>query len=267
MDEMMSQLSEIWKFRFFWLSLVKMDLKLRYRGTVLGIGWSLLQPILMTVVFCVIFSSWHGRAEWRYDAPYFLAGLTIFGFIRDSVTWGCQNFFKNEPYIRQCPLPLAIYPLRTILGLIIHFGISLSVTIASVLLLTPGSGLDRIVALAASLPALGLLFIFGWSISVLAGFAQVYFQDVQHLSDVVFQIFFFLTPILFKTDLLIEKGVGWLGTYNPVVWFLELIRTPLLTGEFAATHYYGYASAVTAVTLTGALLTMKHLEKRIIFHL
>ena len=60
---MLQQFGEVWKFRYFWMSLVRMDLKLRYRGTMLGIGWSLLHPILMTVVFCVVFSSWLGNTD------------------------------------------------------------------------------------------------------------------------------------------------------------------------------------------------------------
>jgi len=249
------------------MSLVKMDLRLRYRGTVLGIGWSLLNPILMTIVFCIVFSSWHENADWRSDAPYFLCGLAIFNYFRDAITSGCQNFFRNESYIRQCPLPIAIYPLRTVLGSSIHFMISIGVVLMTLVLLLPGSGIERLIYLLPTLPAFGLLLILAWSMSVLAGFAQVYFQDMQHLADVLFQVFFFLTPILFKMDLLVQKGVGWLGYCNPVVWFLDLIRTPLLTGTLPSLEVYAWASGFTAVVLSGALIAISYLEKRIIFHL
>lgn len=134
---MLTQFSAIWKLRSFWWSLVVMDLRTRYRRSILGIGWSLMNPLMMTVVFCVVFGAWFHNANWRSYGPYFLMGLTLFDFVRASATQGCHTFFRNEAYIRQVPLPLTVYTLRTVLGASIHFLIALGVALASIMVLMP----------------------------------------------------------------------------------------------------------------------------------
>ena len=60
---MTTYLAAVWRFRFFWMSLVRMDLRTRYRRSLLGIGWSLLQPLAMTAIFCLVFPQLHDGAR------------------------------------------------------------------------------------------------------------------------------------------------------------------------------------------------------------
>lgn len=264
---MVQQIREIWRLRYFWSSLVRMDLQLRYRRSVLGVGWSLLNPVAMTCVFCLIFSSWQGNANWRMDAPRFLCGIAVWDFLTAAVLQGCQVFFRNEAYIRQCPLPMAIYPLRMVLGLSIHLMISLALVVVSMLVLNPHLGLVSLGVLWAVLPAVLLLLLFAWGLIVVAGFVQVFFQDAQHLAEVVIRLFFFLTPILYAKEMLYEKGIGWLAVVNPAVLFFDLIREPILTGTAPALALYGWACLVTAGALALAVGLLAWLEKKLIFHL
>ena len=125
----------IWQCRYFWLSLVKMDLRTRYRRSLLGIGWSLLNPIAMTAIFCVVFSQAFGGGDVGRYGAYVLAGLSCWQFLTASCLQGCQCFYRGESYIRQYPAPLAIYPLRIALGCMLHFVLAL-VVCALVLWLT-----------------------------------------------------------------------------------------------------------------------------------
>src|SRR6516164_2811351 len=84
-DEGMSQyLSAIWKCRYFWLSLVQMDLRSRYRRSALGVGWSLLYPIAMTAIFCLVFPRIFGVVDIREYAPSVLVGLCFWNFITST---------------------------------------------------------------------------------------------------------------------------------------------------------------------------------------
>ena len=112
---MTAYVTELWRLRHFWMALVRNDLRNRYRRSVLGLGWSLLQPIAMTVVLCTVFAGVFGVSLREY-APYLLSGLTFWSFISAAAISGCQSFFQGESYIRQHRAPLAIYPLRTTLG-------------------------------------------------------------------------------------------------------------------------------------------------------
>ena len=104
---------------YFWSSLVRIDLRGRHRRSVLGIGWSLLHPILMTAVLCAVFCPMF-KADYRQFAPFLLAGLAFWNFLTSTALQGCHCFFQGESFIRQQAAPLAIYPLRTVLGTGIH---------------------------------------------------------------------------------------------------------------------------------------------------
>lgn len=125
---MIQDLAAIWKFRYFWLSLVKMDLLTRYRKSVLGVLWSLLHPLGMTAIFCLVFSKLIG-ANWEDYSKYLLAGMAAFNFLRDCTLGGCQSLLRHEGYIRQAPLPFQVYSLRVMLSNGVHFLITLGVLV------------------------------------------------------------------------------------------------------------------------------------------
>jgi ABC-type polysaccharide/polyol phosphate export permease len=133
---MNAYLGAVWNCRYFWLSLVKMDLRARYRGSVLGIGWSLLHPIAMTTILCVVFR-FAFRMDWRTYAPYVFIGMTFWGFFSAALVQGCGCFFQGESYIRQFPAPMAIYPLRTVLASAFHFSIGVFLAIILALCMGP----------------------------------------------------------------------------------------------------------------------------------
>lgn len=252
----------IWDCRFFWLSLVRSDLRARYRRSILGLGWSLLNPIAMTAVLCAVF---HGlfNVELKDFAPYLLSGLAFWGFISTTVVGGCCCFSAGESYIRQFPAPLAIYPLRTVLGAGFHFLMAFSVALA---LTWAFQGVGNLGALWSLVPICCLLLLVGWALSVLSGLAQVHFPDSQHLLEVGIQMMFYLTPIMYPRELL-EKKIGWLIYCNPLASLVDLVRMPVLHGELPGTQSI-VISLILAVVLSGAaLLALVRLERRLIFHL
>lgn len=264
---MLQHATAVWNCRHFWMSLVRMDLRQRYRKSVLGLGWSLLNPLAMTAVFCLVFSNILGMGEWRTYAPYLLAGMSVWDFIRNCTTQGCHAFIRNEVYIRQCPLPFAIYPLRTVLGAAVHFLIALAVV---VVLIAALEGSVAVFSVAWSVvPAVLLVGVFCWAVATLVGFATVYFHDLTHLVDVGAQLWFFMTPIMYKRDLLDAKGLGWLADINPVNLFIELIRDPLAGPGHPLPDLglYAQATVLTAVLVGLAFGTIGWLQKKLIFQL
>src|SRR2546427_6841092 len=151
---MLKYLADIWRCRYFWLSLAKNDLQLRYRRSVLGIGWSLLQPLATTVVMCAVFHAiFHMNVQ--DHGLFILTGLACWSYITSITIQGCQSYVQAESYIRQCPMPIAIYPLRTTLSTIFHFLIALLLVIALTWFF---KGFVNLTALAALVPALVLYF-------------------------------------------------------------------------------------------------------------
>jgi len=264
---MISYFGAIWNCRHFWLSLVKLDLRTRYRRSVLGLGWSLLQPICMTAIYCVVFPKLMGVSLAKY-APHVLTGQVIWAFIQISTLQGCQSFFQGEAYIRQCPMPMAVFPLRTVLAASFHFLIAMCVVFLLVIGLDiAGLHQSNYLLLPCLIPSIIMLFVFCWSMAIIAGIANVFFQDTQHLAEVGFQMLFFCTPIIYEADILEGKGMGIVMKLNPVVAFLQLFREPILnhTVPSAFTYFKGLVIVGIAVGLAAYLLA-RH-QKRLIFQL
>ncbi len=207
-----------------------MDLRSRYHGSALGLGWTLLNPILMTVVLSTVFCQLFNQ-DFRSFAPFLLSGLAFWNFLIAITSEGCIAFQRGEAYIRQHPAPLAIYPLRATLGAMIHLSITLLVVVT---LVWGVQGLGNLPALA-SLPAtLVILMVFGWSLAICLGIANVLVTDMQYLVPVGMQVLFYLTPIMYPPELLRQKGLRFVEL-NPLASFLELVRAdPGRSLSFAA---------------------------------
>jgi lipopolysaccharide transport system permease protein len=253
----------VWRLRYFWFALVRGDLRKRYRGSLIGIGWSLLHPIAMTIILCTVFGTLF-RMDVQRFAPYLLSGLVTWSFLVAALLQGCQCFIQGEAYIRQVPAPLAIYPLRATLAAGFHFLLGLVVV---VLLSWTAQGFHNLPALPWLLPAMGLLFLLGWSLTVCTGAMHVLFQDTQHLLEVLVQALFYLTPIIYPAALLQERGLGWFVAINPAAAFLEMIRAPLLEGQPPTLGAMFCATLATIFSVSFASLILWKLEKRMVFYL
>lgn len=268
---MFRHLSSVWTARHFLLALVKLDLRLRYRRSALGIGWSLLHPITMTAVFTVVFSQMFGDGNPIGYAAFALAGLAVWGFFRDAATQGSKAFLTNEAYIRQSPMPYTIYPLRTVLGQAIHSCTALAVVVALIAFWKGDSGV--FVGLALALPGLLLALVAAWALATIAAFANAFFHDTAQLLEVGCQIGFFLTPIMYRRSLLDDRGLGWVVDINPANLYLAVIRDPLLVGTpteagLAVLGQAYLAAIVFTLALVGlAVGTVGWLQKKVIFHL
>jgi ABC-type polysaccharide/polyol phosphate export permease len=256
-------LGAVWKCRYFWLSLVRMDLRARYRGSVLGIGWSLLHPIAMTAIICIVFTRVLG-ADLRDYAPFLMAGLTFWNYLVGVSLQGAQCFFQGEAYIRQHPAPMAIYPLRTMLGGGFHFGLALALVLA---LAGCVRGFSNPWALLTLGPTVLLLLLLGWALATLFGLAMVRFRDTNHLSEVGFQTLFYLSPVMYQPQMLEERGLGILLHVNPVTPFLALLRQPILEGAVPAGRTYLTACFIVAVAVGVAAAALRWEERRLIFRL
>jgi ABC-type polysaccharide/polyol phosphate export permease len=260
---MTAYVTELWRLRHFWLALVRNDLRNRYRRSVLGLGWSLLQPIAMTVVLCTVFAGVFNMSLAEY-CPYLLSGLTFWGFVSTAAITGCQSFSQGEPYIRQHRAPLAIYPLRTTLGAGYHFLVGMGVVLVAVGVF---SGLRNPPALLSLAPSLVLLFVFAWSLAVCTGTLNVLFHDTQHLLEIILQILFYMTPIMYKPEILIDRNLGWAVQFNPFAVLLDLIRQPLLEGAWPSSETVRASLLIAAVMVAVAALLLRWCERRLVFFL
>lgn len=260
---MLSYLGGVWHSRYFWLSLVRMDLRQRYRGSFVGVGWSLLQPIAMTIIFCMAFRTVF-QADVAHYVPFLLSGMTFWTFVSVTTNQGSQSFFIAEGYIRQHPAPLAIYPLRIVLGCAFHYLVALVVVVATAWYFL---GVTPPLAMLSLVPSLLLVALLGWSLATIAGLVNMYFQDAQHMTDIGFSVLFYLTPIMYDPKTLPGGGgnLVHIMRYNPFVIFLDLLRAPLLEHQIPTAATFTAAVAIVAVALTAAAVGLVRCGPRVIF--
>jgi ABC-type polysaccharide/polyol phosphate export permease len=247
------------------MSLVRMDLRSRYRGSVLGMGWSLLNPIFMAAILCVAFGAIFNHPNPLEFGLYLLAGLTVWNFVRDTTQMGCLTFFQAEGYIRQFPAPMAIYPLRTALANAFHFSMGL---VPVLVLAGIRNGLPSPQALILGvIPGLLALLALGWSLAVLVGVANVYFRDTRHITDIAMQVFFYLTPVMYPVHIMQGRRLGLVLQANPLTPFLRLTRDAILNNQVPPASAYGAACLIVGLVASVAALTLWNEERKLIFHL
>jgi lipopolysaccharide transport system permease protein len=222
-------LHRIVQLRYFWGSLVRNDLRARYRNSFLGIAWSLARPLGMTAVLTVVFTK-IVNVEASILVPHLAIGITVWQFLVESMVTGCNAFKIGSAYIRQQPVPLAIFPLRTVLGTGIHAAFAMLVALA---LLCLFRGPPSLTALATVMPGLVIVFLLALALATLLGIIHTHFPDTQHLLEIALQALFYLTPVMYTFDVIKNRGhLIWIIYANPFTWVLEVVRGPLVGSEY-----------------------------------
>lgn len=260
---MTGYLRAIWSYRYFWLALVRMDLRARFQGSWLGMGWSLVRPLTMTAILCTVFHRIFHVDPWEF-APFLLAGLGCWQFLCAIIVDGAKCFVQGEVYIRQHPAPLAIYPLRVTLGAMVHLMLAIGIALG---LKGYAGGFESLPALLSLLPSLVILFLFGWAMATLMGLANAFFRDVQPGAEVSLQILFYATPVLYPGRVLRDYRLEWISAHNPLVAFISLIRDPIVEGHVASAHACGFALATTFAMGLLASFALARLQRRLVFYL
>lgn len=257
-----SYLNDVWRLRYFWFALVRNDLATRYKRSFLGIGWSLLKPLAMTFIFCMVFGKLFSVPVEEY-APFVLIGMTTWQFITEALLQGSHCMTMGSAYIRQQKVPLAIFPLRTVIGSGFHAGVALLVAVGITLVF--GNTINPL-ALLYLIPAVVILLLLGWCLAIITGVLGTHFPDTRHMLDVLLQILFYVTPILYKPESIQGRTkLLFVLEWNPISSLLSLIRTPILTGEAPTLQNFGIALGFLAICATLAMLLLRRLERNLIF--
>lgn len=255
--------AEVWRSRFFWMSLVRLDLRTQYSHTILGMLWSLLNPLAMMLVLCTVFRQIFSFDVREYGA-FLLVGLAFWNYITTCCVAGAGSLQRAESYLRAYPAPMIIYPLRTTICATYHLVVTLAMAIV---LDVAMCGVEHLPGLPALVPGLALLFILGLSLTTLCALGNIYFPDLQHLLQVALQILFYLTPILYPPAILAERNLGWINSYNPLGSVLALIRDPIVQGVPANMDAVMFALPTVCLVALAAFFALARLQRTLVLHL
>ncbi|MCV2488571.1 ABC transporter permease [Geodermatophilus sp. YIM 151500] len=242
-----------WRQRQLWGHLGWQDIKQRYRRSVLGPIWITISMAVTAVALGILYAGLFG-VDLAVMLPHVLVGFIVWGFISGAILEGADVFIANEGLIKHLPSPLSVHVYRLVWRQTLLFAHNMIVYV--VMLLVFPQDLDATLLLV--LPAFLLLMLNGAWVALLAGVITTRFRDLVPITQSIVQLMFFLTPIVWiYEDLLNSPNAAIaerarLAEFNPFLHFVEFIRRPLLGQEQELRHWI----VVLAITVVGWALTM-----------
>ncbi len=194
------RLSELWGYRHLVGNLVRRDLKVRYKNSVLGFLWSLVSPLLMMLVFWAVFSVFLGGGIPNYHV-FVLVALLPWNWFSVSVNGGTRSVVGNASLINKIYFPREILPISVVLSELVNLLLALPVLV--LMLYLSGIPLTHYALWVPVIIVIQLMFATG--IALVLSTANVFYRDTAVILDVVMLAWFFLTPIIYSVERLREN--------------------------------------------------------------
>jgi lipopolysaccharide transport system permease protein len=207
----------LWAYRGFVLGAVRREFEQRYRGSIGGAVWAVLQPLSMILVFTVVFSGiMRNKLPGHEDNPfaysiYLCAGVLPWGLFNDLVGRLTTVFTDSANLMKKASFPRVCLPVIAMLGAALSFSVPFALFASFVLIVGQWPG----VVILAALPLLVLTLMVAAGLGLLLGTLNVFFRDVSHLTSIVLQFWFWLTPLVYVATSLPESVRQWLEL-NPL---------------------------------------------------
>lgn len=223
----LDELREAVHYRYLILQLVRRDVLTRYKRSVLGIGWTLLNPLGMMLVLTLAFSQVFKFGAVRSYPAYVLSGLLAWNFFAQTTTAAMVNLVWGGGLLKRIYIPRASFALAAMgTGLV---NILLALAPLLVVMLLTGVPV-RATILFLPVPLL-LLTAFSLGMGLLISTIAVYFPDVSEMYQIVLTAWMYLTPIIYPEEVLPESYRFLITMLNPLYHLVRLFRLPLLEGR------------------------------------
>jgi ABC-type polysaccharide/polyol phosphate export permease len=241
--------------------LVHRDLTVRYKRSVLGFLWTMLHPLLLMLIFAVVFSSVFRGNSPHYET-YFLSAYIAWNFFAQTTVNAMTSVAWNGPLMKRVRVPQSIFTLSTVISGLVNVGLSLIVLFA--IMLATGTPLHATLwFLPVSLLLVGI-FSFGASLALTA--VSIFFGDVREMVQAGMPALMYLTPIIYPISIVPER-YRWIIRLNPLVYIVEIVRDPIYYGIIPSHLTLIVATVVSLGSLTIGWMIFRHMAPRFHAHL
>lgn len=255
---------KIYKTRYFWSHLARNDLRARFRRSKLGLLWTVIQPLMMTLILSFVFSTVFGENLGEY-ALYILSGIVVWDMLQASVVGGGNCMFASEQYIRQFNHPVSIYSLRYTLLTLITFLMELA---ALAIWVVGSRPLNILIGLVSLIVVLPLYFILVWGLSTIAGYSGVKYRDYPQIMGLLMQMVYYVSPVFFKQEMFLSNPIlKVLFEINPITHLLALVREPFVYGRFLKLSDVLFVLGTDFLIMVWAIYVNHKNQRKVIFYL
>lgn len=238
--------------RFLLEEIVKRNFSSKYKDSALGIFWSVLRPLLLMIVFTIIFSTMFGGSI-EYFPVYFLSGRCIFEFFTGAVHTSMDSIKGNKNIILRTPVPKYIFILGSIISEFYNFIIS--VVLLILVMIVINVPFNVMIMPLSIIPVFSLLMmITGWGL--ILSIVSVYYTDIQHLWSVATTVLMYASAIFYPMSLVPEPYRSIL-MLNPMYWIVDQFRCFIYQGIIPQLGYIINSLLISAMILVIGIIIFK----------
>jgi len=258
--------ADLIRYRELFASLFQRDLRAKYKGSSLGLLWTLALPVTLMLVYLVVFSvMWRSPTTAVPDYWLFLlCGLPPWVFFSSSVQSSARSLLENASLIRKVRFPRQLVPLSIVATQLVAFAVMTGIVLVLALIVLPDSRPTAL--LVIPIGAVIVLFVSGLSLAVAS--ANAIYRDIEFVVTALLLPLFFLTPVLYSLDRLPGAATHpWLLDLiqwgNPLTPVVECFRAPLFLGELPSAGELVYLAVETVVALVLGAVVFTSVDDRI----
>lgn len=237
------EIKEAWRYRDLIQFLVQRDMTARYKRSVLGIAWTMLNPLGMMIVLSIVFSQVFRTTMVGYPA-YVLSGLIAWTFFAQTSSNAINVLVWGGDLLQRIYIPRSTFAISAIGTGLVNWVLSLVPLFAVTLAI--GLPLHPTILLAPV--AMILLAMFSLGIGLLISTIGIYFADVVEMYTIILTAWLYLTPIIYPLDILPPNIIGWLQL-NPMVHLVELFRSLVFYGQLPTFGDWLVSAGLASATL------------------
>ena len=250
------------KFRFLFWELVKKDIKLKYRSSVLGVFWTLLEPLLTMIVLTLVFSNLLGKGDDNFPV-YILCGRLLYSFFSNGTKVALKSVRKHGSMIGKVYVPKYMYPLSAVVSNYIMFIISL-VVLAGVMIFEQVK--ITVYLLQAFIPMI-IILIMTMGVGLILATFDVFFRDLEYLWTVFLMLIMYTCAIFYKVDNLKTEANEMIFKCNPLYSVISMFRDAVFGRSIMDNSYNLWFSLCFSlgVFLIGILVFWRKQDKFILY--
>lgn len=255
---MLSSFKRLIEYRELLLSLALRDIKVRYKQSILGITWTVLQPLSMMIIFTIIFTKFVKISTGNIPYPLFsYSALLPWGFFSTSLMSAIPSVVGNMGLVTKIYFPREIFPISTIMARFVDFLIASVIFVGLMLYYQVPLSFKLFLVVIVIL----IQIILTLGIVLFASALNVFFRDVTQVVPLITQIWMYLTPVIYPISLVPEEYRG-IYMLNPTVVLIDSYRKIILLRQFPNFGQLGLAAAISLVLFYFSYLYFKSAEMK-----
>ena len=255
-------ITDFWKYKDLLNLLVMKTIKLKYRRSILGYVWSVLNPLLIMVVMTLVFSSMFNRNIDNFPV-YLFCGQLLFNFMNTSTHHATKAITSSAALLKKAYVPKYIFTLATVtssaIDMVFSFGALLIVMIATG---HPFSWCNLLFPLVII-----QLYLFCIGLGLFLAQACVFFRDVEFIYNAVTTAWLYLTPIFYPMEALPATVAKLVSTFNPMYFYVTQFRSLIYAGQLPSLHSVAGGCLYAAAAMCIGLWTFMKTEDNFIMHI